>query len=114
MLTMDFGTSMAITGTGATDFRHLTNAIRKLPEAKYTFGVMYNPGHFGIRSMNFNEKAGYRKNPLRNDIMFDTSLEDYVQYNGKTWQEVRHEDFNRLLTMENIYRFGICRRLSSW
>lgn len=78
---------------GSTDFWQLANAIRVHPESEWTFGEKYNAGRFGTQSMHFDEKTGYRKNPDKNDIMFDNSLDAYVKFDGKSWQTVSYEDF---------------------
>lgn len=79
---------------GATDFWKLANAIRLNPQNNWSFGESYNAGRFGTQSMHFDEKTGYKLNPEKNDIMFNNSLDTYVRYDGKKWQEVRYEDFS--------------------
>lgn len=78
---------------GATAFWKLANAIHLQPEANRTFDEKYNAGRFGTQSLLFDEQTGYRKNPEKNDIMFDNSLVTYVKYDGKKWQKVKYEDF---------------------
>jgi hypothetical protein len=63
---------------GATAFWQLANAIRLHPETEWTFGEKYNAGRFGAQSLNFDEVTGYKKDPKKNDIMFDNAQDAYV------------------------------------
>lgn len=91
---------------GATDFWKLANAIRLNPEADWTFGEKYNAARYETRSVNFDEKTGYRKNSKKNDIMFDNAQEHYILYDGKKWNRVSYDDFE--------WSFNYPKYLSMW
>ncbi len=78
---------------GSTDFWKLAIAIRNNPKADWSFGESYNAGRFSTRSQLFDEKTGYRVSPEKDDIMYDNSLESYVQFTGKKWIKVNSSDF---------------------
>jgi hypothetical protein len=91
---------------GATDFWKLANAIRLNPDKEWSFGEKYNASRYETRSVWFDEKSGLKKNPQKDDVMYNNSLEQYVRDNGKKWIEVDYKDFS--------WSFDYGKYLSMW
>jgi len=91
---------------GSTDFWKLANAIRLNPKKEWSFGERYNAGRYETQSVHFDEETGYRKNPEKNDVMFDNSLGHYVRFDGKNWKKTFYEDFS--------WNFNYGKYLSMW
>lgn len=78
---------------GSTDFWKLAIAIRNNPKADWSFSESYNAGRFRTYSLLFDKKTGYRLSPENDDLMYDNSLESYVQFAGGKWIKVSYDDF---------------------
>jgi len=79
---------------GACDFWILANELRQNPEKDWTFAEKYYAGRYETISLKFDTKTGYKKDPGKNDIMFDNALNSYVKYDGRMWLAVEYDHFN--------------------
>jgi hypothetical protein len=78
---------------GSTHFWKLASEVRLNPSGEWTFWEKYNAERFNTRSLLFDEKTGYKLDPVASDIMYDNTLESYVRYDGKNWIKVNYGDF---------------------
>lgn len=91
---------------GSTHFWKLANEIRLKPKNKWTFDETYWTGRFSTYSFLFDTATGYKLKPEVNDIMYDNTLKNYVQFDGSKWKNVTYNNFT--------WHFNYGKYLSMW
>ncbi len=91
---------------GATAFWQLVTQLPSDPAREWTFGEKYNADRFLTRAAAFDGKSGLKRNPQKNDLMYDNESEQYVLYDGAGWKKAAYEDFT--------WSFDYGKYLSMW
>lgn len=91
---------------GATAFWQLVKQIQASPGDPWTFLEKYNTERFFTRSLLFDAKSGLKRNPVKNDMMYDNTSDQYVIYDGSRWQNSDYKDFT--------WEFDYGKYLSMW
>ncbi len=78
---------------GSVAFWKLVREVSKSPDKNSWSFAEYHWTHRFFGTAQSFDNHGYLENPRKNDLMYDNEANSFIRYDGKSWKQVKYEDF---------------------
>lgn len=91
---------------GSTAYWQLVHNVNRFPDKPWKSTDIFFTKRFYKQAALFDQHSGYKLHPEKNDIMFDNTLEQFVEFDGKEWIKTEYESYH--------WSFDYGKYLSMW